>query len=304
MKVMRLLFIAILLLYMPALVFSQDYEPMAQDQNRWIVNMSGDNSYWIEDLWDYYIDGDTMVNDINYFKVYRRDLVVTQDGPPYEAESDYQLTALMRDDISAKKVYAIYLENISYSGCPVNEEILLYDFSLNVGDTAATCIIPSFIDFEINSINDTVKYGYATRDFVDNSTYEYFEGIGSPFGLFENLFIPVKASKNRLPLTSLMYFCRQDSCSLVVSVDDPEYHSDIRISPNPANAFVNIESDTPGDIQTIIVRDMLGNETLRKENNKTGKVQINTSKLSKGMYLITVLNRKGLVRTTEKILIK
>lgn len=304
MKSTRILLLSLLLVYLPHLVSSQDYEPMAQDHNRWIVNLTDDYSYWIEDLWDYYIDGDTIVNDINYYKVYRRDLVVTQDGPPYEAESDYQLTALMRDDISAKKVYAIYLENISWSDCPVDEEVLLYDFSLSIGDTAATCIIPTFLDFEIHSINSNVRYGYPTIEFVHGDPYEYFEGVGSPFGLFENLFFPVKGSKSRLPKTSLMYFCRQDSCSLVVSVDEPEYHSDIRISPNPANAFVNIESDTPGDIHTIIIRDMLGHEVLRRRGNNTGKVEINTSMLSKGVYLITVLDRNGLVMTTEKIMIK
>lgn len=305
MKTTRILLLSLLLVYLPHLVCSQDYEPMAQDHNRWIVNMTDDHSWWIEDLWEYYIDGDTMVNDINYYKVYRRDLVVTQDGPPYEAESDYELTALMRDDINAKKVYAIYLEDITYSPlCPLNDEVLLYDFSLNVGDTATTCIIPPDVNFEINSINENVKYGYSTLEFVHGSPYEYFEGIGSPFGLFEIIYIPVKGSKNRLMETSLMYFCRQDSCSLVVSVDKPEYHSRIRISPNPASAFVHIESDAPGDIHTVIVRDMLGNEVLRKRGNGSGKMQMNTSILSKGVYLVTVLDRNGLVRTTEKILIK
>ncbi|MDZ7776906.1 MAG: hypothetical protein U5L09_15505 [Bacteroidales bacterium] len=248
MKKTNFLYFLILWMFLPNLVCSQDYEPMAQEQNRWIVNMTDDSSWWIEDLWEYYIDGDTIINEINYFKVYRRDLIVTQDGPPYEAESDYQLTALMRDDISAKKVYAIYLENISYSSCPVNEEVLLYDFGLSVGDTAVSCIIPTFIDFEINSINSNFRYGYPTRDFVHGGPYEYFEGIGSPFGLFENLFFPVKGNESRLPMTSLMYFCRQDSCSLVVSVDEPDYNKSIRISPNPADEYVNIEAGISGKL--------------------------------------------------------
>ncbi len=302
MKTVRIFLLSFLLVYLPHLVCSQDYEPMAQDHNRWIVNTSDENNLSIHDLWEYFINGDTTVNGTDYYKVYYRDLLVTQNGPPYEAENDYQLFGFLRDDIENRKVYAIQLEE-NGNNCAPGEEVLLYDFSLTIGDTMTSCIFDPIYNNIIQNINSTTRFGYSTLYF--SAVYSYYEGIGSEFGLFEMSFIPVKTGRDRQnEIPSLHRFCRQDSCSLVVSVDKPEYHSDIRISPNPANAFIHIESDTPGDIHTIIIRDMLGNEVLRKKSNNSGKIEFNTSMLSKGVYLVTVLDRNGLVRTTEKILVK
>lgn len=103
--------LCILLLFLSNLALCQEYKPLLDTYNQWSVRycFSGCST----DI--YYTNGDTIVDAMNY-KVL--------DGYHYISRG-----FLLREDVTEKKVY---LKTILPSGI---REYLLYDFSLEVGDS-------------------------------------------------------------------------------------------------------------------------------------------------------------------------
>lgn len=284
---------------------SEEYIPMAEDHNRWIVKLTSINGSWsILDLWEYYANGDTSINEVDYIKIYRRDLVVTYYGPPYEPESNYELYGFIRDDITEQKVYGFQLiENGVFEGCELNEEYLMYDFNLEIDDTISSCLFPEFYDNIITDIQPSTYFGYETDAFIGNP-FTYMEGIGSEFGLFEVLFDPLKKEENQIDRTYLADFCRQDSCSLIVSNHSPDFNRDFVISPNPARGFVKITPPSFSHISFVTISDILGNVMVRKPVSHDEKnIIIQTGFLSQGIYLLSIHGKNKRVYT-KKILIQ
>ncbi|WP_338376012.1 T9SS type A sorting domain-containing protein [uncultured Flavobacterium sp.] len=91
--------------------FSQTYTPLLDQTNQW--HFTSCNFGCITDV--YYTDGDTLVNGVSH-KIL--------DGFHYISR-----TFLLKEDVVAKKVYLTKINTNSIS------EYLLYDFSLNEGDT-------------------------------------------------------------------------------------------------------------------------------------------------------------------------
>jgi len=273
-----LLSISIILLQQ---VYAQEYNPTAVEGVHWVIRYDDNSTFEpVDGLWEYFASGDTIVNGLTYKKILKRDLVITQNGPPFEAEEDYQLFGLIRDDTINKKVYAIQLlEN--YNFCPVAEEYLLFDFSLNIGDTVNLCIHPDFFDFVIQDISTSTVLGFTTRIFT--SWESLYEGMGSNYGLFEDMFAPFKKNKRYVYSTFLYYYCREEPCNLFVSTDYHMESKSVEIYPNPTNSVLNITSENENKISRISIYNSLGQKVL--EINKSVN-QIDLSNLKKGIYFI------------------
>ncbi len=105
----KLLFILNLFLTVPCI--AQDYKPLLDNYNEWQFTYC--YSGCLTDM--YFTNGDTLV-----------------DGKTYKVLDGYHYisrTFLLREEVESRKVY---LNLVSASG---NKEYLLYDFSLNVGDS-------------------------------------------------------------------------------------------------------------------------------------------------------------------------
>ncbi len=276
---------------------AQNYLPLAVEDAHWVIRYDKMESIQpVDDLWEYYCTGDTIIDDHSYKKVFIRDLVITQNGPPFEAEGPYQLYGLVRDDTANKKVYAIKYNE--FEGCPENEEYLLYDFSLNIGDTLNLCIIPDWNEFVISDIYSQEVFDFNTRVFFNWD--EIYEGIGSNYGLFEEMFAPYKktGSQRYVYHTFLDYYCRESPCWLFVSTRENLESESIHIFPNPAVDFIyiSIEND---DISSISVFNNVDQEVIRKSGDLH---KINVSQLKPGLYIIEItLNMK---RIQKKIFIQ
>jgi|GEM_PF-3188599 len=195
---------------------AQAYRPMAVDSAHWIVKLADGGMSWaVLDLWEYYCLGDTVIEDIAYKKVFRRELEPTMDPPPFTPVSSYNLYGFLRDDTLNKKVYA-RSEVTYYNGCQQWEETMLFDFSQQIGDTLMQCNLPYFYEDTLSSITNEVVFDIATRVFTTYwSNFSYYEGIGSQFGLFEEMFMPIK-STSELEFTQLYYYCPDNSCGYVL----------------------------------------------------------------------------------------
>lgn len=256
---------------------------MAVTGSHWVVSIDDMETIQpVDGLWEYYASVDTTVNDIHYTKILHRPLVIKQDGPPFQADGPYQLYGLIRDDNANRKVYAIKFNDSEE--CPENEEYLLYDFSLKIGDTLNLCIIPDWNDFVINDIYSQEVLGFNTRVYFDWD--ELYEGMGSYYGLFEEMFAPIKKTSGQRYIyhTFLAYYCRESPCWLFVSAPEQLESETITISPNPANDFIYI-SGCKTEIRLISIYNKLGQKMV-VQNPVCDK--INISELPPGLYIIEI----------------
>ena len=276
------LLIAIISFFITHQLIAQEYIPMAIEGAHWIVGVDVNETIEpVDGLWEYYALGDSLINNINYKKIYFRELVVTQDGPPFLAESPYELYGFLRDDISDRKVYAILTNEYGSAFCPLNEEYLLFDFSIQLGDTVDICIVPDFYEFIVNEITSYEVLGFNTRVYSSNGFGELFEGMGSNYGLFEDMFEPFKKSDSKSNYNTYLYFyCRESPC--LVLVGSPEYYSEIKLKvyPNPANNYVVFETENTNGVvgntgtkqsHTITITNTYGQQItiLQVKDNKT-----------------------------------
>ncbi len=290
------LLIAILMLIAATPSHAQDYISTAVEGAHWIVNLDiTDTPQPVDGLWEYYAQGDTVIGIITYKKILYRQLVVTQDGPPFYAEEPYELFGFLRDDIQERKVYAISLFETSMEQCPINEEYMLFDFSLQVGDTANLCIVPSFIDIIINEKYPSDILGFNTTVY-SGGEYQFYEGMGSNRGLFETLFSPFKKTYEKsISDTYLYYYCRQTPCSLIVSSPEYQLEYEIKVLPNPASDYIIFEINpeefsTPnngGNNQLITLTDIFGQQVAQTEI-KDRFTRIETQNLKQGIYFYTI----------------
>jgi hypothetical protein len=170
-------------------VFSQAYKPMLKENKTWedfetTMNLIPMSQYpYFHSIT--FLDGDTTINGINYYKMFSHD--TTYIGIQYwNTPALYPLRhtnlVLVREDTLVKKVWVR-----SFSGDTT--EHLFYDFSLNAGDT----MILDNINFgtyksRIDSIkpyllnnNETTRAFYLTPIDFGNLALNYciIEGVGS-----------------------------------------------------------------------------------------------------------------------------
>lgn len=133
-------------------------------------------SLWYNGIGETYYNGDTVINDKEYHKLYQtmRNIYCSRI-----IEEKYYAGAL-REDTVLKRVYSI--------GFAQNEEHLLYDFELNIGDTLA-----GFPELIITAIDTIV-----TNDGISIRRWHFpiyyyagvvIEGIGSNCGLLSSMML-------------------------------------------------------------------------------------------------------------------
>lgn len=294
-----------ILLFISLSLKAQDYIPLVYDGTHWIIRFDEtDTPQPVDGLWEYYTNGDTILGSTNYTKVYYRSLVITQDGPPFEALEPYHLFGYLREDSIERKVYAI--QNESYTECPENSEFLLYDFSLNVGDTADFCLLLSFMDNIVTSIDPEVRFGFETNTFSTDyfDQYQYYEGMGSVFGLFETMFIPVGPSKKQtLGVSSLYYYCRESPCSLLVNEIELGINSSFSVGPNPTQGELFISIPDAHDDLTVSLYNIHGlliSQHIIKENINRLSIELRSD--HPGILFLNI-SQKNKVVFRKKILV-
>ena len=299
------LLITAVTLFMLQQLNAQEYIPTAVEGAHWIVRLYDHTQpNPVDDLWEYYAEGDTMIEDVLYKKIYKRSLVVTQEGPPFEADGPYELYGFIRDDSIARKVYAIEIDE-SVSECPTNEEYLMYDFSLNVGDTAVFCLFLDFYDRIITSITPGIYLGFETRVFATYDGFiSYYEGMGSDFGLFEEMFYPVKAeNKKNLFMTDLYYYCRESPCDFLVITPEVNKPIEFNVIPNPTSNFLNFNISYSSTCKIFALHNMQG-EKIKEITLMPGKRKyaLNIQDVAPGFYIAFILDKDHVIKR-QKVMI-
>lgn len=276
-KVIRFSLIAGILLTFMTTAQSTTYYPFPDKNATWnfhwsLIGMYGD----FDENYSISISGDTTINALTYHKL-------TTPFANTIALRGYK--GAIRQDIAAKKIYFVPRTETT--------EQLLYDFTLQVGDTVKGYIQANLSQKDTIKSIDSVLVGNSYRKrWLVNSNYNiyFIEGIGSTYGLFEQSpgstpDFPDFSINCYRENTLTLYPDSQTNCELINSVKRIETNSNqIRILPNPQDGSLKIEFDNT-DIVEIKVIDLSGKVIYQQPTTNMKTILID--RLQNGLYILT-----------------
>ena len=303
---MKSLSLVLLIVILPLLAVSQQNYPLIKDGGVWREARAAVNTppdpWWIHKH-QYLMEGDTVFNNINYKKIYSCDY-----SPAINNKSFF---GGIRQD-SLNKVF-IYLDTGSviesaFSLQPLTE-YLLYDFSLNVGDT-----------FNVVNSRDSILVLSSVDSVLINNNYRkrwhfggdrtWLEGIGSVGGLFFPLQYCFEEDQ--------MLTCYEDS---IINWLNPELAQNgidcFSVGIKPIDTQVELSKAYPNpclDFITIDFNQNIARNTSVEIYNLLGqfiksfalpanfkKANIDVSSLKRGVYIYKVLTVDGIINTGKFI---
>lgn len=261
----------------------------------------------------YTITGDTIINNKTYHKI-TENKHYCQIGVSGTCECDIYSNVItayagsIRQDTTLRKVYFIQPS--------ATNDTLLYDFTLQVGDTLKTYgsqILASPPPYIMVTSIDSILIGtsYRKRWIVNQSGIivngQIIEGMGSTAGLFNWM---VNTGAGGEPTDHLYCFSQNNQtfypyysssavCALVTGIKTFQTEASIfQIYPNPNDGNFIVEPNNT-EKQTLQIFDINGKMILNKL--VTGKTIIHSGNLQQGVYNISLLSNKGV--TNKKVVI-
>lgn len=240
-----------------------------------------------------YIDGDTVINSHVYFKVYSTGYWYYYPNPnPANNYFYHSLHGYLREEGSK------WYTSDGYS------DLLLYDYTLDVGDTVVSAFLYTWAGPVIITAIDSilVDTNYRKRFHLSSPLMgaEYIiDGIGSTAGLFENMVFDLTQSelicfaKNGVSL----WGSSAEECQLNVALNEKEKKKPgFIVFPNPANDHFIVKTNfSESRVQgTIRLYDLTGKELHSYEiSDKNGQMVIPITNLKPGLYFLELyINEK------------
>ena len=279
------------LLFASITVAQAQYKPLPMQNAEWyqdggIALLSCPTCTFVN--YKYYTDGDTLINAQTYVKIKKVEVPNINDVSLFPA-----YTGAIRQDTLNKKIYVVLTDSTT--------EHILYDFSLQVGDTINSVLhtlTAGCLGFNTETIFliDTIQVnGYDHRVFhyqgscvgTDGS---YIEGIGSEFGLlFPNLKDIQESHLNCLKINNQSYYPYANvTCTLpTISVNDLDQLLDISIFPNPTSEILTISLPENSLTTEAHLFDAAGKEVYDFYLS-SGDNHLNLNELYDGAYLMQI----------------
>jgi len=248
-----------------------------------------------------YYDGDTVISGYSYKKIAMQNGTETNGsccGIPYPYSGGL---GFLRQNTSGRKVY--------WRDQWMTSDTLLYDFTLNVGDTLTGFLncgnSPPLTVFSIDSI--LVGSSYRKRINFDSITmcaeyYSIIEGIGGTTGLGIPLCTAPFQNGNWLlcfSINSNIIYTSSPPCSLdtipcgqlPTGIDDLLFQTRkiVSVFPNPSIDKITLHCDAVNLPVRIAVYDLLGTKYMETEIN-TDASEINIAELPAGVYFLQAEN--------------
>ena len=283
----KLLLILSLSLVVPCL--AQDYKPLLDNINEWHVT----TCYYgcLTDI--YYTDGDTIV-----------------DGKNYKILDGYHFisrTFLLREELETRKVYLNFIQTSR------NEEYLLYDFSLNVGDSIdiKNPISPFPTDagfYKVDSIDyQELADGNEYRHFnlsptpsntISSTTAVWIEGVGSLSLINAPGGYPDINGAGHLSCffkNGELFYSNLDSisgCEPVILSNDIGYSSLEKVALNTVIKDGQCQMYHTENIRLLDIFDLHGRKLSEMKTNGQEQLSLDFSNYSKGIYLVVAYSAK------------
>ena len=302
MKTIRLYsLLALLLMAGGATMQAQEWMSLPKDNSEWNILWQSTGVPTPELVTEsLMISGDTLVDGELYKKVLRK---LSSETQYWHGSLEYDLYGIIKEEESGKVFYKPKEQEIEY---------LLYDFGMNVNDTAVMywCQLPNpncEIHVRIDSIatqhiagTERKVFYVSSKDMFGDEWHwlnTWVEGIGAMEGLLYSCHV---VNAGGITLHELL--CYHEDGELVWQ--NPDYdactweaveetkESEISIYPNPANDKVVIKGVEASEVQ---VYNALGQmvKTVRRTN------VVDLSGLVEGVYLLRIMDADGKVYTNK-----
>lgn len=297
----RIFLTQFMFLQISLLVIGQTIDPDCE----WRVNYSrmdiGAKSYLFQDYYRDFIDGDTIINDIEYNKIYHSGYTYEEwYGNGWYTYYDHTFHGYLREEDGKWYTYR------------QNQDRLLFDFTLDIGDTiiSANIFHPdlSIVIENVDSILVEGEYkrrlhlfyqgGYSVADFI-------IEDIGSTTGLFEHLDLfeeyaeLICFAKNG----SSLWGDSTEECDLAVDIDDHEDNSvQIALSPNPAHDFTMLHCPVELGKVTFKLVNLFGVSVYQETIENQSPMRIQLPSIPPGIYIAVICNQE--ICQSRKLIIK
>ena len=266
---------------------AQDYKPLVEDGKQWNVLFSypwspPEPQHKYTDI--YKIEGDTLLDGVSYKVMY-----ATRN----ENLTGWNLWGFIRETEDGQ----VFSRRPSTS-----DEQLLYDFSMEVGDTICMCDYGFYeCCMVVIEKGETIVNGEPRQQIVleypwGNGEGEvWIEGIGSLYGIIDSgsLFLTGGSTNllcyyedgdliwhNTMPGFDMYYIINPDG------IEEDETSSVVSVFPNPSKGEITIEGV---EIAEIKVYNGLG----QMVKTFQGSNEINLSGLAEGIYLLRIMDAYG-----------
>jgi len=258
------------------------------------------------------LNGDSLINNFLYKKVYYRynwyyttdpDGIIEPTGA--NLNNPAELIGAIREDSINKKIFYINWKTRECLNFELlNEEVLLYDFDIEIGDTVNYSFPTEMPYILINKSNYVLSNGDSSTLYQFQGGMQWVSGIGG-IDLDQGLLGPLQYSQvgcvlNCVHTDSLYYYgnenmncdIRPDLLVMTENLEPIKEVVDVTLFPIPTNGELNIlvESESSYsyqiyDIQGIAV-------TPEKRSNQRKSIE-DLSLLHNGLYLIVIRLENG-----------
>lgn len=266
-------------------------QSLSSENNIWNVRLTAlfNEVHYSTEIFMY--NGDTTINSLTYNKIWNSiDSLETQ-----------QFMGLIREN----------QDTVFYTS-PNGESGILYNFNLDVGDTATVINYFCSSNFiEVNAIDSVQYFGQWRKRWHINSFGEFWiEGIGSNFGpLYSNYHECIVC-----PGWDLLCFHANNNLEYELESNMGCYINTLgtgeliesnffQIEKNPVLNGNPIEFTSDLPINKLEIYNSSGQLVLAREELKAGKHNIQSSPLNRGIYYLKVQSTSSAIRT-EKIIIE
>lgn len=224
---------------------AQSYTPMPTDFARWraVFQMQDLGVIYNVQLYEFVMDGDTIIDSLQYYKIYR-----AQSGNDSTVNtSSYTYLGAMREDSNRKVYYrGKLLQSFSCDSVDTNQEVLLNDFSLKMGDS--TSLYGDSVKWGVTGVDSIMIQGsYRTRWYLQSSSTpvydQWLEGIGSLKGLFFGRCFEFEWGTYLSCFEDSSIFHSFYNNCFTVGINEASLEKEKLVFPNPSSGIVNFSGE-------------------------------------------------------------
>lgn len=265
-------------------------QPLIETGKTW--NMSTTLNFSSQTTTSYKFEGDSTINGTTYKKLF-----ATQDS----VRAGWYLDELLREEENGK-VYQLNRYTL--------EEYLLYDFSLEEGDTFIGSFNGCTISLPVQSVDSVTLNNDEKRKRISFETYAtdeiWIEGIGSLNGLLNPGYYQCIADvyyellcykEDGVLIYDNPYY---ESCYInTVDIDNLDNTLSFKVTPNPFKNSLHIDFNYSSTNEYEIHLLNLQGTILRLIEIQSGNRTISTSEIPSGMYFIQLFENGKLMNSKK-----
>lgn len=281
---------------------AQKYQPLLEEGKTWDVFYWKGATCYIPNCAAkrFFLQEDTIYNNISYKILSSRRFRLCESVPgmysnPCGFEEVTELEGFIREDTIAKKVFLLEKGT--------NLEYVLYDFSLQVGDSITLQdfpVFPAIVD-SIGTMTDAAGIQRRLFYFSWQSPQELYmiEGIGGNGGLLSPLCYCFEQGSDMTCVKKeneiLWNIGGRATCDILLDTKVQLFNSDIKIYPNPTANSLFIEG-LENFSGTVTLFDYQGKIFLTQSfENQIDKTKIDLHHLPKGIFFCQIQTEHGIM---------